>query len=293
MNEQQRFQHILDECVERVLAGEPIESLAASYPEYASTLMMLLRSVNDMRGAAIGPAASHEARERARAGMLAGITATGSAGQSRAAEQGGVGMWMWFRGRPVVYQGLALLAGVALLGGVAAGASAAGSAPEPVRELFGFREDSAIGVEFTGIVVSVDVTGASLTVTASDDTRVVFVDGPTEISDGGDLIALDDLQPGDVVEVKGSLQADNTILASRLHREDGDDDTDDGRTPTPGATPLPTSDATPGDDDDRDDGNSGPDNHDRRPRRESLGGGLRADLYAVCAADSRGAVHHA
>ena len=84
MNDEQRFEEILDACMERVLAGEPAEAVAASYPEYASTLVMLLRPANDVRAAAGGPGASEQARAQARDGMLSTITATGSAGRSRA-----------------------------------------------------------------------------------------------------------------------------------------------------------------------------------------------------------------
>ena len=267
MNEAMRFEDIFDACLARVLAGEPPERAAAAYPEHAAEVLPLLRASIELRGAAQGPAPTDDARAHARERMLHQITATRSAGRARAPEQGGVGMmWTWFRKRPLVYQGLALLGGAALIGGVAAGASAAGAGPEPVRQFFGFSSSSSIRVEFSGVVTSVDVAGGSLTVATGDDERLVLVDGNTELSDSGDLIALADIQPGDFVEVKGTLQVDNSILATRVHRDDDlDDDDDDDRTPGPAATPFaPTPIATmdDDDDDDRGDDNSGPGNAD-------------------------------
>jgi len=66
------------------------------------------------------------------------------------------------------------------------------------------------GTVFSGQIVS--VTPPSLQV---DDVRVT-TDSSTVIDKDGVSVGLDKLQPGDSVEVEGSLQADGTVLARRI-----------------------------------------------------------------------------
>jgi hypothetical protein len=175
----------------------------------------------------------------------------------------------WFSRQPIAVKGLAVVAGVLMVSGVAAGASAAGTAPDPVREFFGFEANSSIRVQFTGVIRGIDAANGALTVEAGTDVRTVIVDSATELEDDDDRdMAFEDLAVGDIVEVRGSLQPDNTILADHVERDDDDDDfgTPVGTPfdPTPAdaqVTPQPTFDD---DDDDRDDddGNSGPGNGD-------------------------------
>jgi hypothetical protein len=158
-----------------------------------------------------------------------------------------------------------------MVSGVAAGASAAGTAPDPVREFFGFEANSSIRVQFTGVIRGIDAANGALTVEAGTDVRTVIVDSATELEDDDDRdMAFEDLAVGDIVEVRGSLQPDNTILADHVERDDDDDDfgtpvgTPFDPTPAdPQVTPQPTFDD---DDDDRDDDddNSGPGNGDDR-----------------------------
>lgn len=64
MSKNNEFENILDECLERLINGETIEACLAEYPEHATELEPLLRTVMDARkAAAIEP--RPEFRERA------------------------------------------------------------------------------------------------------------------------------------------------------------------------------------------------------------------------------------
>jgi hypothetical protein len=76
-------------------------------------------------------------------------------------------------------------------------------------------------VEFKGTIES--ITPPTLMVSG----RKVVTNGSTRIRRGDKNVVLTDLKPGEKVEVKGTRQADNSVLASKLKVEDGDDD-DDG-----------------------------------------------------------------
>jgi len=174
-----------------------------------------------------------------------------------------------FRGRPLAFQGAAVAGALVLFGALGLGASAAtGNAPEPVREFLGISSNSTIRIELEGTIVTVEPSTSTLTVSANGDVRTVIVTGNTELSRGGDTIALGDLAAGQRVEVKGALQPDNSIIATRVHLEDGDDDGFPNVAPsTPGAdapTPAGDDDDDHGDDrdDDFDDDRSGPDGGD-------------------------------
>jgi hypothetical protein len=53
MSKESDFNNILDECLTRVLKGEPVEACLASYPEYGGELEPLLRTALDARVASI------------------------------------------------------------------------------------------------------------------------------------------------------------------------------------------------------------------------------------------------
>jgi hypothetical protein len=76
-------------------------------------------------------------------------------------------------------------------------------------------------VEFRGTVQSVNA--PDLTV----DGRLVHTDSATEIKSHGDTIAVGGIVVGSTVEVKGTQMPDGSVLAQRIHVEDGNND-DDG-----------------------------------------------------------------
>lgn len=238
---------ILDECIERLIGGEPVEALLAAYPGRAAALMPALRSARLLLSAPAARA-SDAARLGAMRRMLDQLEAS--------AKPQVAGGWLGaFRRRPVAFQAAVLAGGIALFGALGVGAAAAtGIAPEPVRELFRFSSSSQIRVEFNGVIAAIDADARTLDVAAGGDVRTVRVNASTELTSGGRGITLADFSPGDPVEVKGTLQSDDTILASRVHLEDDADTTATPRVdPTAGA-------GTPDDaDDDGDnDDSSGP-----------------------------------
>lgn len=244
-------QDTLNDCLDRIAAGEPAERLIAAYPEHAAALAFLLSPAQRLAAAPIRPAAGWT-KERARQQMLAALEA--SAHPQRG---GAAGLLAGFAARPAAFRGLAVASAVGLVGILGLGAAAAtGNGPEPVRQFFGVADDRRIEVEFTGTIVSKqdDV----LLVSAGGGFREVRVVPETVLDDGGRTLTLADLAAGDEIEVHGNLQVDNTIIATRVHREDGDDDTT--ATPGPAATAtasLPGAVPTADDDDDADD-DSGP-----------------------------------
>lgn len=84
------------------------------------------------------------------------------------------------------------------------------------------EQDDANRVDLTGTIASLDTTTSSLVLTLPDKTtKTIFTNSQTEF-DGG-FQGFSDLKAGMVVEVRGTAQADGSLLASRVHREDGGD----------------------------------------------------------------------
>jgi len=259
MEQDQRLEDIVDSAVERLLDGEPIEAILASHPEHAGVLAPVLTSAEFLVSVPAYDAAPAQ-RAQAMRRMLdqveisalgAGVVGTGSGG-------GIMSIFKSFRGRPLAFQGAAVAGALVLFGALGLGASAAtGNAPEPVRELLGISSNSTIRIELEGTIVTVEPSTSTLTVSANGDVRTVIVTGNTELSRGGDAIALGDLTAGHRVEVNGALQPDNSIIATRVHLEDDDNNGFPNVAPsTPGAdAPTPAFDDDDGDDrdDDRDD----------------------------------------
>lgn len=257
MNEQD----ILSDCLDRIAAGEPAERLIAAYPQYAASLAPLLPAAQRLADAQVLPPAAWT-KERARQQMLTELEA------STPPPRSGAAAWLAaFGARPAAFRGLAVAGTVALVGVLGLGAAAAtGNGPEPVRQFLGVSSNRAIEVEFTGTIVSKqdDV----LLVSGGGGFREVRIVPQTALDDGGRSLTLADLVAGDEIEVHGELQVDNTIIATRVSREDGDDDDNPSAGPTagpttdaPGAVPTVDDDADDDVDDDADD-NSGPGNTD-------------------------------
>lgn len=175
---------------------------------------------------------------------------------------------------------LAAATAAVVLGGAGLGVAAA-TGNEPARKLFGISSDSAIKVEFKGVVV--EATATELRVDANGDLRIVTVDGATSFRGADDEDAsIADITPGMIVEVHGRLLADNTILATRVNIDDDDDGigtpgatqsaataTASPATPPPAATTTaPAAQPTFDDDDDRQDGDHQGDDDDEQGEDE-------------------------
>jgi len=290
---QPSIEEMIDRCVERLLDGEPLEVALSAYPEHAATLRPALESASTLVQA---PAmeAPLAPRLQAMRRMLDQVEASAK-GDAPAAWPALVGAFFGsFRKRPLAFQGVAAGAAIVLFGGAAIGASAAtGTTPEPVRQLFGISSTSVIKVELEGIVVSVDAAAGTMVVDAGGDLRTIVVSPSTEIDgdDGDDdadpFLTLEGIPPGAFVEVKGALQPDNSILASKIDVDDDDDAQPTAAPPTatPDAVPpaVPTDDHDDDDDfddddaDDLDDEHEGDEDDDRSGPSENSGPGNADD----------------
>jgi hypothetical protein len=277
------FEEILNESIDRLIAGESLRDLLADHPQHADALGAALRDAQALlrSGPTGGPADA--ARQDARARMLAALDEARAKANEFQPAAGTVSLlpldaavnkrpaqrerpaWLAsFMRRPAPFRAAALAGSVALFGALGVGAAAAtGNTPEPVRELFRSSASTSLRVEFEGIITAIDPVARTINVDVAGDVRTVIVVDGTELSDSGDDIAFEAFAGGDLVEVKGALQPDDTIVASRVHREDDfDDEPDATRTPD-NDDDEPDATRTAGhDDDDGDDDNSGPGNSD-------------------------------
>lgn len=271
MNE--NVDEILSACIDRLIAGASLEDVLAGQPEQlAATLGPALRDAQALLRSNVPVSPENAAREAARERMLTQLDAARAkanefqdapavAGVETAvahAQREARPAWLAaFMRRPASFRAAAVAGSVAVFGVLGVGAAAAtGNAPEPVRELFRSSATSGLRIEFDGVIIAADPVAATFIVQVGDDRRFVQVVDATELSRGGDAIAFGDFAVGNFVEVKGTLQPDDAIIASRVHLDGGDDD-DDDRTAEPEATAAPDD-----DDDDQDDDNSGPGNAD-------------------------------
>ncbi len=209
-----RLEAIIDECVQRLLRGESLASALRVHPEHAGVLEATLRAAEAMLRAP--RAAPNPAKRAAALGRM--LNQVQEAAEGVAARRGGIFVWLRsLPARPVAYQALAAAGACVLFGGLALGASAAaGTTPAPVRQLFGLASDSA-RVELRGTVTSVG--SDAIGVDAGGKTRSITITSSTAISREGRTIGTDDLLVGSVVELKGIVQPDGSIVASWIHVE--------------------------------------------------------------------------
>jgi hypothetical protein len=261
----EQFQDLVDECIQRMLAGESMRQVLASHPAEAEQLTSVLQASEVLvRVSTAAPGADARARSMQR--MQHALEAAALRGTERTRDSAGGVVMGWlgaFKKRSVGFQAAAVAAGVIAFGVMGMGAAAAtGNGPSGVRDFLGLK-DSSIKVEFKGVLVSRD--GDVWAIDVNGDVREVVVTGARFFdgkADGaGDDVSSDAFAIGSLVEVKGTLSLDNTILASTIRLEDGEDGGE--ATVTPGAEATPGS-ATPfatatvfGDDDDDNCDNSG------------------------------------
>jgi len=157
------------------------------------------------------PAPSEEARRRALAGLRRAVV---DAKRARAESETAQPLGAWWRGW-IPARGLqaAVVLGVlALIVTVAISASLARSdVSQAVRGLFDGDTDTKVAGAVT------DVRGDQLLLDTSDGPVVVTVDDATLITDEDKTsVELDDIAPGQSVDVKGERQDDGTVLAARI-----------------------------------------------------------------------------
>jgi hypothetical protein len=246
----------LSSCIDQLIAGASLQEVLDQHPQYAAVLAPALRDAQLVLRSAPMVEPAKDSRDHARLRMLNQLrTAEGT-------KDSGASWLRAFDQRSGAFRAAAIAGAVALFGAMAIGAAAAtGNAPEPVREFFRGSGTSGLRVEFEGVIVGIDPTAGTFDIGVGDDVRTVRVIDSTELTRGGDPIAFGDFSPGDQVEVKGALQLDDTIIATRVHLEDGLDDGDDDDDLDEDADNSGPGNAEDEDDDGNDD-NAGPGNGD-------------------------------
>ncbi|HZP58322.1 MAG TPA: DUF5666 domain-containing protein [Dehalococcoidia bacterium] len=211
------FEDVLDECLARLVAGEPLDGVLLAHREHAVELLPVLRAAQmTVRAPAGAPTPAPARRAKALGALLAAVDA-----QQGKRERRRDTLWGWIvelPRRPRPYQALAGLAAAMIFGGAAVGATAAagGSAPGPVRDFF-------LGSRFVGFPVEVRGTVLSLSldrvVVARDGqtTEVRLTDG-TRILAGGQVAPAGLLQPGANVRVEAVMR-DDALVATKVHIE--------------------------------------------------------------------------
>lgn len=272
---QRRQEDIVDECVERLLAGEPVDDVLRSQPERAGELLPLLRAADSLQRTPRG-LSSQGRRADALADMLSALEQ-----QSQAPQPAGRFAWLpSFSIRPLRRRALTGAAAVVLGAGVLAGVTAAGVGP--FNSIFGgSTQPQTASATTTGSIVSVE--RDLLGIETAQGIRQILRSRITIVLKGEDEIPWSDLQVGQQVDVSGSVRDDGVIAAERVNIKPqegpgpGVDDQatdDDHRGPNPGqpdngnhgegddgkpgsSGPQAPGNANPGSDDHGGDGNSG------------------------------------
>jgi hypothetical protein len=233
----ERYEDIVDRCIQQVLAGASPDAVADAYPEHRVELLAVLAPVAALVAAPVEPPAS-AARTAALHRMLAGLNAASSALPHGFLFRA----FSPFSARPVALRLASGGAAVLLFAGASIGASAAtGHGPAVVRSLFG-GSGSGAGTQVRATVVSSSPDGSIVITTPKGERIDVRLNAQTRFSRNGEEIQAADLKPGDVVQVHGKKGSDQVFEADDVQAEPshGDD------APSAGATPEPTSTAGSG-----------------------------------------------
>jgi hypothetical protein len=219
----ERYEDILDRCIQQVLAGASPDATADAYPLHRAELLAALRPLTSLVAASVAPPAS-DARTAALHRMLAGVDAASSAGRRGFL----FGALSSFSSGPVALRLASGAAAVLLFAGASVGASAAtGHGPS---WFFG-GSSSGAGTQVRGAVSS--SSAESIILTSQGIRFDVRLNAETRLSRNGAQIEAGDLKPGDVVQVTGKVGRDHVVDARDVEAEPshGDD------APSAGATP--------------------------------------------------------
>lgn len=232
MSDELTRQEIVDRCIERLLDGESLDDVLASYAGRGAELLPLLKAAGALV-AAPSPQPSPAARSLAMSRMLAQV-----ATEARQPKPEGVFAWLGtMRARPLAFQAVAVAGAVVLFAGLGIGASAAtGTTPAPVRTLFRLPDDSPRSVRLNGAVLSASDT--TLVIDTPDGERTIALSSSTSLLRGSLPIAWSDLDSGDVVNVTGT-DRDGHIVAKLVSVPAVPTATPTTGLPTLGATPRP------------------------------------------------------
>lgn len=222
-----RQEDIIDECIERLLGGEPLDAVLRSHPGAGAGLRAALEPALALLQAPLATP-SPAAANRAMNAMLRQVRA-----ETDRPQPAGVFAWLGtLRARPLAFQGLAVAGAIMVFGGLGIGASAAtGTTPEPVRTIFRISSDSESSVHLRGTIVSIDA--SALLLNTERGTRTVLLSSSTVVRRGSERASVADLLAGEEVDVTASASSDGSVTARTVHAK-----------AAPAAIATPSADAT-------------------------------------------------
>ncbi|HYM15841.1 MAG TPA: hypothetical protein VEZ14_09795 [Dehalococcoidia bacterium] len=220
---------MIERCLTRLLDGESVDDILASYPGEAAALWPLLEAASALAHAPAPPPPS-AARQLALSRMLTQV-----AEQSAAPAPAGVIGWLGtLRARPLAFQAMAVAGAVVLFAGLGIGASAAtGTTPEPVRTLFRLPDDSGTTTHVSGTLVS--ATDSEIVIETPSGRTTLVLAASTVLRRDGARIGWGDLRPGEHVGVSGNRR-DGRVTATEVDADGAAIQGAGGNTPSAGAT---------------------------------------------------------
>jgi len=206
-----RQEDIIDECIERLLGGEPLDAVLRSHPGAGAGLRAALQPALALLQAPLATP-SPAAENRAMNVMLRQVRA-----EADRSQPAGVFAWLGtLRARPLAFQGLAVAGAIMVFGGLGIGASAAtGTTPEPVRTIFRISSDSESSVHLRGTIVSIDA--SALLLNTERGARTVLLSSSTVVRRGSERASVADLLAGEEVDVTASASSDGSVTARTVH----------------------------------------------------------------------------
>lgn len=203
-----RQDEIVDECVERLLAGEPLEDVLRSQPGRAAELLPLLRAALSLR-LAPHELADELTRSDAERGMLSALEHETERSRRFASICA-----RWLQSRP--RHALAGMAAAVLVVSAVGGGAVAGVRPPLLDSFFAdSRESQTSSVTRTGAIVSLD--RDLLGLETAEGIQRIARSTLTIVLLGEQEIPWDNLRVGQEVDVRGSVRDDGTVAADQVH----------------------------------------------------------------------------
>ena len=215
MSDELTRQEIVERCIERLLDGESLDDVLASFAGRGAELLPLLKAAGALVRAP-APQPSPAARSLAMSRMLAQAA-------MEAQQQKPEGVFAWLgtmRARQLAFQAVAVAGAVVLFAGLGIGASAAtGTTPEPVRTLFHLPNNSPGNVRLSGAVLS--ASDSAVVIDTASGQRTIVLGSSTVLRRGDGRIAWSDLHAGETIDVSAT-ERDGQVVAKQVSAEAGD-----------------------------------------------------------------------
>ena len=213
----QDFNEALDQCLQLLRLGTPVDECLDVFPEHRTRLRPLLDIASRLKQVA-PPLPSVDGYSGGRQALLSFLNQMAQSGAAN-----GHGPLSWLRSTSIIYRTAAVGAVVALMGSALTVTTAASPATiaSQVRDLFIAQPDPATPVTtLSGHIASLD--GPRLRLNTASGTIDVALRQDTIIrAPSGQQLASRDLQEGYLVEVVGLLQAGRSLLAQVIDIKSG------------------------------------------------------------------------